>query len=221
MLFDLRSRGRRTAVRGVYLFLAILIGGGLILFGVGTGVGGGGLLNAFNGGGGGNQNQVASSGVRNAEKAVKANPNSPSAWAGLVQARWTFAGQGGNFNSSAGTFTAAGQKQVQAATQAWQRYLQLTHGKDPQGVAFLAARAYGALGNYSGEASAWDVVTLANPASAKGFECLAAAAYAAKQTRKGDLALAKALTLVPKLQRPTLKTQIQAAKTQPTIAASC
>ena len=34
MLFDLRSRGRRTTVRGVYLLLAILMGGGLILFGV-------------------------------------------------------------------------------------------------------------------------------------------------------------------------------------------
>ena len=59
MLFDLRSRGRRTTVRGVYLTLAILMGGGLILFGVGTGVGGGGLLNAFSGGGT-SQKQVVS-----------------------------------------------------------------------------------------------------------------------------------------------------------------
>ena len=51
MLFDLRSRGRRRTVQAVYLGLAVLIGGGLVLFGVGAGNGLGGLLNAFTGGG--------------------------------------------------------------------------------------------------------------------------------------------------------------------------
>ena len=48
MLFDLRGRGRRRAVR--YLRgLAVLIGVGLVGFGVGGGLGGGGgLLNAAN-----------------------------------------------------------------------------------------------------------------------------------------------------------------------------
>jgi hypothetical protein len=49
MLFDLRSRGRRRTVQAVYLTLAILMGGGLVLFGVGAGNGIGGLLNAFTG----------------------------------------------------------------------------------------------------------------------------------------------------------------------------
>jgi hypothetical protein len=44
MLFDLRSRGRRRTVQAVYLGLAVLMGGGLILFGVGTGSGIGVLL---------------------------------------------------------------------------------------------------------------------------------------------------------------------------------
>ncbi len=39
MLFDLRSRGRRRTVQFVYLGLAILLGGGLVLFGVGAGNG--------------------------------------------------------------------------------------------------------------------------------------------------------------------------------------
>ena len=46
MLFDLRGRGRRRFVQGIYLGLAILMGGGLILFGVGAGTNGG-LLDAF------------------------------------------------------------------------------------------------------------------------------------------------------------------------------
>jgi hypothetical protein len=35
------------------------------------------------------------------------------------------------------------------------------------------------------------------------------------------LALAKALSLVPKASRATLKSEIQAAQTQPTVAQSC
>src|SRR5437764_12469550 len=107
MLFDLRGRGRRTTVRGVYLTLAILMGGGLILFGVGTGVGGGGLLNAIGGGGGSNKNQVVSSQERNAEKAVKSHPNSAAAWGSLVDARW-IAARDSDFNPATGAFNPYG-----------------------------------------------------------------------------------------------------------------
>jgi hypothetical protein len=221
MLFDLRSRGRRTTVRGVYLTLAILMGGGLILFGVGTGVSGGGLLNAFNGGGGGSQKQTISAAEKSAEKAVKANPSSPDAWAQLVQARWTAAGQGSNYDSATQTFTAAGKKELAQAGQAWQRYLQLTGGKDPKQIAVLAGRVYASAGNYAGEAGAWEVEAAANPKLPKSYECLAISSYAAGQTRKADLALAKAMTLVPKAQRKTLTTSIQAAKSNPKLATQC
>ena len=87
MLFDLRSRGRRRTVQVVYLGLAVLIGGGLILFGVGTGSGTGGLLNAFTGNGSGNaQSQAISQQEKNADKQVKVNPNNAAAWAELGSA---------------------------------------------------------------------------------------------------------------------------------------
>src|ERR687890_339893 len=41
MLFDLRGAGRRTTVKVVYLTLAVLMGGGLVLFGIGGDVSGG------------------------------------------------------------------------------------------------------------------------------------------------------------------------------------
>jgi hypothetical protein len=221
MLFDLRGRGRRRTVQAVYLGLALLIGGGLVLFGVGTGTGGGGLLNGLGGNGGGNnQNQVVSQQEAQALRAVKANPNSAAAWSQLIQARWTAAGEGTNYIVSTGTFTAAGKHELTGATQAWQRYLQLTSAPDPN-LAILAARAYGALGDYTGEASAWEVETAASPNELKGYECLAVSAYAAKQIRKGDLAVGKALSLVPKAQQATLKTQLTAAKTQPSLAQQC
>ncbi len=138
----------------------------------------------------------------------------------LVTARWSSAGQGNNYNTATGTFTAAGKNELTLMTQAWQHYLTLTKNPDPN-VAILAARGYGQLGQYSQQAQAWDLQTLANPTAAKGYECLAAAAYAAKQTRKGDLAAAKALSLVPKATAATLKLQLKQAKTDPTVAQSC
>ena len=109
---------------------------------------------------------------------------------------------------------------LSGATQAWEHYLRLTKTPDSN-LAVLAARAYGAQADYSGEAKAWQIVTAASPDQAKGYECLAVSAYAAKNNRLGDLAAAKAESLVPKAQRTLLKSQINAAKTQPLIAQSC
>ena len=217
MLFDLRSRGRRTTVRVVYLGLAILIGGGLILFGVGTGLGGGGLLNAFNGGSN-NQNQVVSGAERQAEKAVKADPSNPAAWAKLVEARSTAATtDGSGFDVNTGTFTAHGKSELKQLTQAWKRYLALV--KSPNALdGILAARAYGSLNDYSGAAGAWEAVTGSAANNTTAYECLAVTAYAAGQTRKGDLAAAKALSLLPKAQRTPISTSFKAAKTSPASA---
>ena len=46
MLFDLRGHGRRRAVRVIYIGLALLMGVGLVGFGIGGGFGGGGLFSA-------------------------------------------------------------------------------------------------------------------------------------------------------------------------------
>jgi hypothetical protein len=221
MLFDLRSRGRRRTVQAVYLGLAILLGGGLILFGVGAGNGIGGILNAFNGGGGSSaQKQIVSQQEKTALAQTKADPNNPAAWASLVSARFTNAEQGTNYNSTTGEFTSDGKAELQRMAQDWQQYLKLTKKPDPD-LAVLAARAYGQLGDYAQQASAWDIFTLQNPSQAKGFECLAASSYAAKQDRTGDLAMAKALSLVPKSSRASLKQSIQAAKTTPSVAQQC
>ena len=221
MLFDLRSRGRRRTVQAVYLGLAIILGGGLVLFGVGAGNGLGGLLNAFNGGGStSGQKSVVSQQEKDAIRATQLNPNDPQAWANLLQARWTAAGQGNDFNSATSTFTKAGLQELTLATQAWQKYLALSKNPDPD-LAVLAARAYAGLQNYAGEASAWDIETSANPSAVKGYECLAVSAYAAGQTRKGDLASAKALSLVPKAQQALLKNQLNSAKTTPSLAQQC
>jgi tetratricopeptide (TPR) repeat protein len=219
MLFDLRSRGRRRTVQAVYLGLALIMAGGLVLFGVGTGSGIGGLLNAFTGSGSNQQNSIISQQEKDAIKQTKANPNDPNAWSNLITARYASA-SGSGYNSSTQTYTAAGKKELQGVADAWQHYSQLT--KNPSANnAVLAARAYAQLGDYSQAASAWDSATVADPSQVRSFECLAISAYAAKQNRLGDLASAKVASMVPKASRKTLQTQIDTAKTQPTLAQSC
>jgi hypothetical protein len=222
MLFDLRSRGRRRTVRVVYLGLAVLMGGGLVLFGVGAGNGLGGLLNAFNGSSSGSgQSSAVSSVEKSAIKATQLTPNDASAWSNLIQARWSNAtSNSADYNSSTSAFTSTGKTELTNLTKDWQQYQGLVKQPDPD-VSILAARAYEYLGQYSEAADAWQAITAAEPTEATAFECLAANAYAAKNTRIGDLASAKALSLVPSSQRTLLKSKIAEAKTNPSVAESC
>jgi hypothetical protein len=221
MLFDLRSRGRRRTVQVLYLGLAILIGGGLILFGVGTGSGGGGLLNGLTGSGtNSGQTQAISQAAKSALKQVKLHPNYPVAWSNLEQAYWEAAHQSSDYDSTTGGYTTTGRKYLADATGAWQRYLGLTKSPNAD-AAILAAEAYASLAQYRQEASSWQYVIQTNPSSAKGYECLAFSAYAAKETRLASLAAAQALRRAPKLEKLQLTSALKSAKTQPQYAQEC
>jgi hypothetical protein len=212
MLFDLRGRGRRRTIQVIYLGLAILLGGGLVLFGVGAGNGTGGLLNAFNPNGGSSAAKAyVSQQTKTAEKLTQTEPNNAQAWASLTQDRYDDASQ--NFNGS--TYTAAGKLDLVAAGQAWQHYLKLE--KHPSStLARLMAEAYGDLGEYTSETQAWELVAEANPKVAVYQEYVAVAAYQAKDTDLGTLATAKALSLTPKSQRAAIKAELKQAETQAT-----
>jgi hypothetical protein len=217
MLFDLRNRGRRRTVQGVYLALAIILGGGLILFGVGTGSGIGGLLNAFTNNGSSSSKPVISQAEKSAVQQTQLQPTSPSAWASLVQARYESASQ--YANQSTGAYSNAGISELKGATQAWQRYLQLTKTPDWT-LAQVAARAYSALGDFKNETAAWQIVTRANPNVATYYEDLAASAWSAKENELAGLASAKAISLTPKAQQSQMKQTLQQLKTQATSAAA-
>jgi hypothetical protein len=219
MLFDLRSRGRRRTVQVVYLGLAVLFGLGLVLFGVGTGSGGG-LLNAFTGNGSNNQGSVISQQEKTALRQTRANPSNPGAWANLINARWQTANADSEQTTAGTQFTSKGKQELAGTTQAWQKYQSLIKQPD-QDLAILAARAYSFLGQYGQAANTWEAEIQGSPGEAKGYECLALTAYAAKQTRKGDLAKAKALTLVAKSTRKQLSQALDTAQTSPTAAQSC
>ncbi len=211
MLFDLRGRGRRRTVQAIYLGLAVVMGGGLILFGVGAGNGNGGLLNAFGGSGNGNaQTQQLSQTEKQAIAQTKANPNSAAAWANLLEAY--YAGAQASVPSGTTSFTGAAKHTLVLATQAWEHYQQLAKKPDPT-VATVAANAYGYLQQFKNQAAALQVVTASTP-SATTFYNLAVAAYQGKLTTLADLAAKKAIALEPKAQRLVLQTQLKQIRTQ-------
>ena len=214
MLFDLRGSGRRRTVKIVYIMLAFLMGGGLVLFGIGGGGGiSGGLVDAITERDGGGD--TGADRFRKAEAAAlaktKANAEDAPAWAALARARFQLAGSGENFDLEKSTFTAAGRAKLESAGDAWERYLALEPKKPDDRVASLMVQAFGALNQPEKAAQAQEVITDARPTSAT-YTQLAIFAYQAGQTRKGDLAKDKALELTEPDMREALRGQLESAK---------
>src|SRR5919197_5317561 len=88
MLFDLKGR-RRHVVQGTYLLLALLMGGGLVLFGIGGGTSGG-LLDAFKGGGGGsNANSGVEKEIARAQRQLTRNPRNENALSTIIKEHYS------------------------------------------------------------------------------------------------------------------------------------
>jgi hypothetical protein len=214
MLFDLRGRGRRRTVKIVYITLALLMGGGLVLFGIGGDVSGG-LVDAIT-----ERNSGGDTGTKRFEQReqrlvakVRANPKDAASYAELARVRTQLASTGDNYDPQKNTYTEAGRAELQNAAAAWEKYLALNPKRPDDRVASLMVQTYGTLGQPANAATAQEVITEARP-SAATFSQLAVFAYAAKQTRKGDLARAEALQLTPKDERAALKGQLDQAKAQ-------
>ena len=213
MLFDLQSRGRRRFVKVIYLFLAVLMGGGLLLFGIGTGTGAGGFFDVFRGNGSSTSAQISAAETR-AVRQTRLHPSDPKAWAALATARFQTAGQGKNYDPATNTFTTSGREELAKVASAWQRYLKLTSKPDPT-LAREMATTYSqdGLDQPAQAAAAMEIVTAAQP-SYTAYATLASYAYLANQVRKGDLAAAKAVQLAPSAQQRLLRTQLSQIKTQ-------
>jgi hypothetical protein len=220
MLFDLRGGGRRRTVQIVYIALAVIMGGGLVLFGIGGAVSGG-LIDAITQGGGSSSTSSGTYQKREAQAvaATRAHPKDPAAWSSLARARFQLANAGDNLNQSTGAYSAQGKRILGAAGTAWQQHLKLA-GKHPDaGIAGIMVQAYSAIGDGVHAVEAQEVITEARPRGTT-FATLAILAYQAGQTRKGDLARGKALQLTPADQRETLKSQIDDAKAQAATSAT-
>jgi hypothetical protein len=217
MLFDLRGSGRRRTLQIVYVLLAVLIGGGLVLFGIGGSVSGG-LIDAIT-----NNNGSASAGlgtyrkrVTEAQRQANASPKDATAWATLARAQFQLASASDYYDPNAGQWNPQGKQILARAANAWQRSLKIAGAKKADdGVASLMVNAYsqGGLNRPADAVTAQEVITEARPKSAT-FARLAILAWDAGQTRKGDLASQKAVSLADPSERAPLKQQLDSAKQQ-------
>jgi tetratricopeptide (TPR) repeat protein len=217
MLFDLRGRGRRRTVQAIYLFLAILMGGGLVLFGIG-GATSGGLIDAIQGSSGStNASDVFQKRVDSLEKRTQVNPKDSAAWAQLAGLRFQVATTGANYDQTTGVYTTKGKEQLRQAAAAWQRHIALSPEKPNTQVAKQMVQAYGIAGlqQYEDAVQALEFVIDATPnPTYQTYAQLAVLAHGAKQDRKATLSEQKAVELAPKAQRKTLSQQIKAAQQQ-------
>jgi hypothetical protein len=218
MLFDLRGRGRRRTVQAIYLSLALLMGGGLVLFGIGSNTSGGGILDAVVGDGSSGDSATKTIDKRiDAQLArTRATPRDPAVWAELARLRYQRAGIDG-IGADDVTYTDKGKQKLRLAAQAWERHLALDPKQPNARVAKIMVQVYAASGiNQPTKAvQAMQIVTAAEkPPSSNLYAQLAQLAYQANDTRTGDLAAGRAVDLADAKDKKQLRTALQGIKTQ-------
>jgi hypothetical protein len=212
MIFDLQGK-RRRLVQGTYLVLAILMGGGLILFGVGSGNISGGLFDAITGkdsNSGGAVNSAVNSRIKRDQKALQLNPNNQAALEDLIRSHYQLATDDADVNT--GAFGATGKEELAKASVAWKRYIQVAN-KPNDSLASLMLQAYsqGGLNKPAAAAKAAELIANARP-SAQAYLTLTTYAAQAGNTRLAQLAGQKAIDLAPKSQKKLVRQQVNAAK---------
>ncbi len=214
MLFDLRGRHRRRMVKVIYIGLALLIGVGLVGFGVGGGLGSGGLFTAATNNEGSGSASFANK-IKRYKKLTVQQPNNVSAWENLTENLLHEAG-GEAYVTSSGV-TAKGKVLFNEAAQAWNHYIALNPPKPNASLAQQMVSVFGE-GGLNQPAQAVQVLQLvvaSKPDSAALYGALAEYAYKSHNTRVGDLAAAKAVALAPASERARVKAELAELRANP------
>ena len=211
MLFDLRGR-RRRAVQATYLVLALLMGGGLVFFGIGGDVSGG-LFDAFSDrSGGGNTNQQLEDRIDRLEERLAANPQDEATLKALV--RDHFAAAGAALPTGAVQYPDESKDDLRAAARYWQRYIEVEQGRQDASLAQVALTIYDANAlNQPKEAAQAMRIYAESANTIEAYLALVQRAAAAGDTRLADLAAQKAVELAPKDQKKQVKKQAEQFKT--------
>jgi hypothetical protein len=213
MLFDLRGR-RRRVVQVTYLMLALLLGGGLVLFGIGGSVSGG-LVDAFKGGGGGSSTDSAlEDRVDKAEERLAANPQNAAILQNLIRDYYSLA----TSQRESGTigFPDDAKDDLRKAGAYWQRYTQAVTGEPSAEAARYALQVYDVAAlNRPKEAQKAAAILAQDSNDVASYLRLVSYAALAGDKRTADLAAKKAVDLAPKDQRKQVKQQAEALKKPP------
>ena len=224
MLFDLKGR-RRRVVQVTYVGLAVLMGGGLVLSGIGSDASGG-LLDALVGGDSSSSSTddarkplVAQ--VKAANAKLRTNPKDQAALATLVRAHFGLAGleQEQSDDGTQVTVSDKGIAEMRLSAAAWKRYIATDPAKIDTGLAATAIQVYRVIGlpesqNDKNELYVAPARAIAEQEnSVDAYIRLVAVATQAGDTRTAGLAERKALTFAQsKDEEATIKERIKTEK---------
>jgi hypothetical protein len=215
MLFDLRGH-RRRAVQATYLVLAVLMGGGLVLFGIGGSSGG--IFDAIsgNGGGGGNVNAQLEKRIDAQKKRLAASPDSTVVLAALVRLNYQAAVS--QVPSGSTTVPEEGKDELRRAAAYYERYVQAKKDNPSSDLAQMALNIYDT-GGLNQPDKAKDAVRVIAAARNdwQSYLLLVQKATAAGDKRTAQLAAQKAVDLAPQAQKKQVE---QAAKQYQQLGAS-
>ena len=209
MLFDLRGR-RRRAVQVIYLFLAILLGGGLVFFGIGGEVSGG-LADIFKGGGGDDSaDDAIQEQIDRQEDRLAADPTNAAVLAALTRSHYQLATA--QIAPNATEFPEEAKDDLRRAGAFWNRYLEQVEEPDSS-LTSLAVQLFGPQGlNQPKEATQAALILARQTNEVDAYLNVVLLATAAGDKRTADLATQKAVDLAPKDQRKQVEEQAEALK---------
>ena len=226
MLFDLQGK-RKRFIQVVYVFLALLLGGGLVLFGIGGDASGGlgdalGLGNGHGGGGNAEFNDQ----IDSAQATLEADPENVVALAAVARYSYLNGQQQLEVDEDTQTqvLTEEATASFEASIAAWERYLDANQGKPDAEVATLVYRAYGNVALSStnpasiqrrldGALTTAEILADQLPGPQTYLD-LAGAAYFAGDTKAGDAASKQALAEVDDAGSAALETELDNRKQQ-------
>lgn len=209
MLFDLQG-SRKTAVKVIYLGLAVLMAGGLVLFGIGSSNAPGGLADVF---GSGSSQSAAKDNVNKYSEQVTANPENVKALQNLIAARYTLAADPANYNQDKNTFTKEGTEQLNLLKKNWSAYLKATDDKPDLVTANYAVSGFLGLQDAKGATAAQQIVTAKQPTASNYLALMLYASYAGDQLVASG-AEQRALQVAKKDELADVKSQIKQIKSQ-------
>jgi hypothetical protein len=211
MLFDLSGK-RRRVVQVVYATLAILMGGSLVLFGIGSDAPGG-ILDAvgLGGDGSGSSNPQYEEEIDDAESKLETDPEDTSALLNLVRYNYLSATQSGvetDPETGIPSVTEDAHQELEESVAAWERYLDTKPQRPNAGAAANAAQAYVYLEDADGAAGAQEIVAESQNTSSAYYQ-LALYRYADGQIKAGDAAGQQAIEAADQADRNRIENIVE------------
>jgi hypothetical protein len=216
MLFDLSSPRRKNVVRVVYGALALLFAGGFIFFGIGSEGGGGGLFDGiFGDGGSGSTAEQFEQQVEDAEEKLESDPEDQRALQELAYYRTQSGISQLEQDESTGlpVVNEDARGELEAAIDAWNRYLDTNPNKPDLATATQIVQAYVLFDDASGAAQTQEVLAEADPSS-NTFGTLANYLYADNDFKRGDAAAQRAVEEAEPADRNSIEKQLDRLREQ-------